>query len=267
LVKYPPPPPPYLAVVMANKRFPNQAGPVQGSLRFLRTSPKRPYGRACNTPSSRSGDRARREKNFVLGIMILNIFLIFASCSSIQNGFYSFFIDSDGASLVENEPKIKMFLENIVDSYEQYSVKVYERTAIKFGIKRTKLLTHSYYLIINGEEEYHTLSFYGTRMNFYSEGVWALDTETDMESYKKYLEGNNKYDVIEIFTEDAIDVKRTIRNIIDRMNSNITYYYNDHIKNRIDMDNCNTALYETIAREGKGTNESASIAAERTLRY
>jgi hypothetical protein len=261
-----PSPPRFITLVVSN-RFLNQLGSVHEALQFLRTGLKRPCECACNTPNLYTGDRVRRKKKFVLGIMVINI-LVFSSCSSIQAGFYSFFIDSNREFLVENEPKVKVFLKNIVDSYEQYSVKVYARTATRFGMKRTRLLTHSYYLIIRKrEKEYHTLSFYGTKMEFYSEGVWALDTETDMESYKKYLEGNNKYDVIEVFTEDVIDARRTIRNIIDRIDSNVTYYYNDHIKDKGDVDNCNTALYETVALEGKGENKSTNLATDRTLGY
>jgi hypothetical protein len=160
---------------------------------------------------------------------------------------------------MENEPRVKIFLGNIVDSYEQYSIKAYARMATNFGMKRTKLLTHSYYLIIRKEGgEYHTLSFYGTEMEFYSDGAWALDTETDTESYRRYLEGNNKYDVIEIFTEGVIDVRKTIKNIIDRIDSNISYYYKDHIKDKGNVDNCNTALYETIELERKGKDKSTT---------
>jgi hypothetical protein len=52
--------------------------------------------------------------------------------------------------------------------------------------------------------------------------------------------------VVELFSEKAVDIRETLRNIIDKMDSGITYYYKDHITNRPNVYNCNTALYETI---------------------
>ena len=154
--------------------------------------------------------------------------------------------DKSGQTILQNEPNVKIFLKNVVDSHENYSIKVFARTAVNFQFKRTKLLTHSYYLIISSDGEFHTLSFYGTEMSFYSKGAWALDAKSDRNSYIMYLEGNNQWDIDEIFPEIIIDTQKTAGNIIDRMDSGITYYYKDHVRNRPNMDNCNTALHETV---------------------
>jgi hypothetical protein len=184
-------------------------------------------------------------------VLLLTVISL-ASCSSLRAGLYLISIDDkSGQTILQNEPDVKTFLENIVDSHENYSIKVFARTAVDFQFKRTKLLTHSYYLISSGDGEFHTLSFYGTEMSFYSKGAWALDANSDRSSYIMYLEGNNRWDVGEMFPENSIDTQKTAGNIIDRMGRNIRYYYKDHVKNRPNVDNCNTALHETIVFETK----------------
>jgi hypothetical protein len=190
------------------------------------------------------------ERNLAILIITMNVFLL-GSCSSIHAGIYLISIDNDsGETILRNEPGVRVFLENIIESYKNYSIRVFARTGVNFQMKRSRLLTHSYYLINNVNGEYHTLSFYGTKMKFRSEGAWALDADSDKTSYKMYLEDNNKWDVEELYRGDVIDVRRTLTNIINRMDSGITYYYKDHITDRPNVDNCNTALYETVVLEG-----------------
>jgi len=187
-----------------------------------------------------------------LWVILLLIIPFLCSCSSIQAGLYLLLIDDDnGETLLHNEPNVRILLEEIINSHENYSIKVFSRTAIAFQIKRNKLLTHSYYLISCIDGEYYTLSFSSTKFTFYSKGAWALNADSDINSYRMYLEGKNKWDVAEMFTEWDIDVQKTLTNIINKMDSGITYYYKDHIKNKPKMDNCNTALYETIVLRKK----------------
>lgn len=159
--------------------------------------------------------------------------------------------DDNGETLLLNEPNVRILLENIINSHENYSIRVFSRTAISFQIKRNKLLTHSYYLISCIHGEYYTLSYSGTKFSFNSKGAWALNADSDIGSYRMYLEGNNKWDVEEMFTEWNIDVQKTLTNIINKMDSGITYYYRNHLVNKPGMDNCNTALYETIVMTRK----------------
>jgi uncharacterized protein YcsI (UPF0317 family) len=86
-------------------------------------------------------------------------------------------------------------------------------------------------------------------MAFFSEGSWALDADSDITSYRMHIKGKNKRDVEEVFKEYTIDVKKTAANIIKKIDSGITYYYKDHIVNKPNRENCNTALYETIVKE------------------
>ena len=184
---------------------------------------------------------------FLIGI------LLFSSCTSLRNSLYLTFIDTDtGDIILQREPEVKIFLENVLPAHEYYSMKVFVRTGIYHQKKRTDLLTHSYYVLISGDGEYHTLSFYGSKMAFYSRGVWILDSDYDRNSYFSYLEGNNKWDVDELFSGWNINVQQTIRNIIDRIDAGVTYYYKAHLSNKQDADNCNTALHKTVVLERYG---------------
>jgi hypothetical protein len=184
---------------------------------------------------------------FMVMEMILLTILLCNACSSMGAGFYNVFIDhTSGEIILNNQPNVKILLENIIDSDEKYSIRAFMRTALRFQHKRTKLLAHSFYLLVGNSGEYHTLSYYGTKFAPYSEGAWVVDADADMESYKMYQDGNNEWDVIEIFSEKTIDTRKTLENIIDRMSNGITYYYMDHIRDKANVDNCNTALYETV---------------------
>jgi hypothetical protein len=188
----------------------------------------------------------REPVSFRITVLLLNI-IILASCSSLRTGMYLISIDDKGGeTILQNEPDVKTFLEHVVDYHENYSIKVFARVAANFQFKRTKLLTHSYYVISSGDGEFHTLSFYGTEMSFSSKCAWALDARSDRNSYIIYLEGGSRWDVDEMFPENSIDTQKTAGNIIGRMDSGMRYYYKDHVKNRPNVDNCNTALYETI---------------------
>jgi hypothetical protein len=172
---------------------------------------------------------------------------ISSSCASLQAGMYQIFIEDDEKQILQNEQQVKQYLEFVMNNNDNYIMKTFVRTVFRFQFKKTELMTHRYYVINGPDNEYHTLSFYGTKMTFYSEGAWALDADLDITSYRMYLAGNNKWDVEETTPERGICVLKTIENIIRKMNSTITYYYKDHINDKANVDNCNTALHETLA--------------------
>jgi hypothetical protein len=155
----------------------------------------------------------------------------------------------DKESILKNEIVAKTILEKMLIRPEYYAFKAYERTGINFQFKRTKLIVHSFYVITSQDGEYHTLSFYGTEIAFYSEGAWIIDSDMDTQAYAMFLEGKNKWDVGEIKTENGIDVQETIKNIVRKIESDVTFYYKDHISNKPNMDNCNTALHETLVEQ------------------
>jgi hypothetical protein len=90
------------------------------------------------------------------------------------------------------------------------------------------------------------LSFSGTKKRTRSKGAWATNTEFDKKSYAEFLNGTNEWEVYEILTPNGINIEMTIRNIIYRIDNDITYYYNDHRSDKMNMENCNTALLNTL---------------------
>jgi hypothetical protein len=177
--------------------------------------------------------------------------LLFSSCSAIQAVLYSSFVNEDNVEeIIANEKNVKIFLENVLDKSGKYTISVYERKLTRQQKKKTKLRHHRYYVIkAPPSDEYHTLSFYGTKIAFYSEGVWILNAHSDRSSYTDYYFGKNKWDVAVIETPDGIDTAETIKKIIAKIENRVRYYYKDHINDKPGVDNCNTAVKETLVRK------------------
>jgi hypothetical protein len=174
---------------------------------------------------------------------------LLSACSSLQAGIYLSSIDNlDGESIKRNEAAVKEYLEAILDKPENYAIRLYERNGISYQFKRTKLMYHSFYVITDGNDIHHTLSFYGTKIAFYSEGAWIMDGDSDKQAYDLFAGGENKWDVVEIKFSPGIDLEKTIKNIIKKMENGVTYYYKDHLNDKPGMDNCNTAVYETLTK-------------------
>jgi hypothetical protein len=152
----------------------------------------------------------------------------------------------DGNAVLEREGKVKKILERIKGRAGKYRIKAYTRTAISFHVKKTNETTHSFYVIMDEREHYKTLSFSATGKWATSEGAWAINTDTDIASYKEYTGGENRWRVEEIETKKEINTIRTITNILDKINRGITYYYRAEENDADNVDNCNTALLETL---------------------
>jgi len=181
-----------------------------------------------------------------LGIMLLSI-LLFSSCAGMQNTLYLLFIDDiDGDTFLQNQHQLRIYLDNIVYSQENISIRTYARTLVAFQFIRTRLLSHSYYVLVFDDGRYHTLSFFGTRFAFRSEGAWVLDGKSDITSYRMLRKGNNRWDVVELFRGEIIDARQTLTNIIHSIDSDITYYFWDNFTSKPNVNNCNTALFKTI---------------------
>jgi len=188
--------------------------------------------------------------DLIICLSIMVCVLVLCSCTSLRAGIYLLTIDKiNGEKILQNESSVKNFLQEIINTSEYYTFKIYKRKAINFQFKKTRLLVHSFYAITNNDGEYHTLSFYGTDFDFYSKGAWILDSDADIASYISYLEGKNDWTVEEIKTDNRINVPETAEKIITKIESSITFYYKDHIRDKTNMDNCNTALKETFVEQ------------------
>jgi hypothetical protein len=163
------------------------------------------------------------------------------------------YTDPDGRSdfsgnrqeYLKNEPQVKAFLENVKKSPGDYKISAFQRRAMDEG-KRTELMTHSFYVITDKEDKIYTLSFNGTKEWVTSEGAWAINTDSDVNSYESFKNGSNNWDMVELEFSNGINTEQTVSEIIKKIDSDLTYYYKDHVTNKPNADNCNNALYETL---------------------
>ncbi len=161
------------------------------------------------------------------------------------------YTDPDGKSekeMLDEESKIPNFLQKIINNPENYEISVYQRAAIVRG-NRGPIKVHSLYIIKDKENDTdYTLSFNGT-VDFLplSKGAWAINTPTDRAGYEEMLSGKNGYDMKLIVPNEVIDIKTTLNNIINSINSETKYYFMDHRSNMKNRENCNTALFNTLA--------------------
>jgi hypothetical protein len=172
--------------------------------------------------------------------------VIVISCTTIKAGIELLLIDFNGRELIENEGKVRIILETILLTPENYTLTVYTRQVFSPEVKRTPSLYHSFYTVTSSEMSFITLSFSGTKKRIQSEGAWAINTESDMKSYLDFKYGTNEWDVQETLINKGVNTKMTIENIIYRIDNNINYYYNDHKNDRDGRENCNTALQNTL---------------------
>ena len=193
---------------------------------------------------------SRRVKKMAIFAAVWWVLLLLTSCTTVRAGAYRLSDNNQNDDcLIQNERLVRRFLENVINSYENYSMRAYARTGLSYRQTRSRLFTHSFYVIISHNEEnnrYYTLSFYGTRMAPFSRGVWAINTNADISSYRLYLAGDNRWDVEEIYTDKVIDVRKTLANIISMIDSETGFFFMNHILSSSGRHNCNTALHGTI---------------------
>jgi hypothetical protein len=152
----------------------------------------------------------------------------------------------DGNIVIKNEKNVILFLENIIKNYSNYSMKAFDRKAISYRVRKTPVTTHSFYLICSADGIYHTLNFSATGIWAISKGAWAIDTNSDISSYIDYLNGENRWEVKEIMTNNGINTLLTIRNVLSKARSDLKYHFLSKTDKNDNYDNCNTALMETL---------------------
>ena len=181
-------------------------------------------------------------------VVILNLFSAFfiTSCSTLKIGYDILRLELDGDKLINNEINVKNQLEVILLTPQIYTMTAYTRQVFSPELRRTPTRYHSFYVITRYDKVYSTFSFTGTKKWMYSKGVWAINTESDTNSYNSYINGINEWDVIEIQTERGINIEITIRNILDMIDNDVIYFYNDHRNDKDGMANCNSTLQTTL---------------------
>ena len=188
-------------------------------------------------------NKIRGTTRFLFPALLL---IICTSCTTIRIGIELLLRDFDGNALIEKEEQVKNTLETILSAPENYTMTGYTRRVFSPELKRTPSLYHSFYSITGSGMPAITLSFSGTKKRTRSEGVWAINTEPDMNSYISFIYGTNEWEVQEIIIDKGINTEMTIKNILYRIDNNFNYYYNDQKNNMDGMENCNTALLNTL---------------------
>ena len=183
-------------------------------------------------------------------IAVLFCFL-FSSCSNVQSRIFSSFVNEYKIDeTIAKEKSITIFLENVLDKACDYGIFICERTLTRVQKKKTKLMHHSFYVIkALSSGEYNTLGFFGTNFSFYSQGVWILNSNSDISAYKEYLCRGHNWDIAVIETSDCIDTEETTKKLIAKIKNRVSYYYKDHLDDKPGVDNCNTAIMETLVRK------------------
>jgi len=172
-----------------------------------------------------------------------------ASCTKIRFYYEVLSCRIDGNALIEKEKLVKSRLEEILLNPDGYVMNAYTRKAFSPKLKRTPTYYHSFYTITSETADYcGTLSFTGASKRIYSRGVWVMNTEKDTASYNSFKYGNNEWDARHIPVDKGINTAETVNNVLYRINKGITYYYKAHLKNKADMENCNSALLNTLVK-------------------
>jgi len=183
-------------------------------------------------------------KNIIFSIVLA---FTLSSCASLHAFGIVLTLKYDGKAVIEKEKDVIQFLENVMRNSDNYAMTAFNRRAISYKVRKTESTTHSFYVIYDiTDNTYNTLSFSATSKQAVSEGAWAINTKSDIDSYINYLEGNNIWEVEEIIIDNGIDTLFTIRNVLSKVLHGITYYYNSKVNNNDYHDNCNSALWETI---------------------
>jgi len=198
----------------------------------------------------------RKKLNIMKLAVILNLSAgALSSCAFLHAYSIVLAVDFDGNKVIRNEKDVVSYLENVVENYEDYSMKAFERKAISVTVDKKPGYIHCFYVIFNKDETYHTLSYSATGKFAASKGAWAMDTETDIESYVFYLSGDNKWEVEEITTKNGINTLLTINNVLSKIRNKTTYYFRSRVNKDNKHDNCYTALYETLAENDYTPNQ------------
>jgi hypothetical protein len=187
-------------------------------------------------------------KNFKkIHLLFLALFFVIGtSCTTFRIGIQLLLRDFDGNELITNEPQVKNILETMLLTLEDYTMAGYTRKVFSPELKKTSSLYHSFYTITGSEMSFITLSFSGTKKRMKSEGVWVINSDSDIKSYTDFKYGTNEWEVEEISVSNGINTEMTVKNIIYRIENNTNYYFNDH-KNSMDgRENCITALQNTL---------------------
>jgi hypothetical protein len=176
-----------------------------------------------------------------------------------------------------NDVRVKIYLQNILASPEDYEVKAYSRKPYSVETKKTLFMIHYYYVFFKNGEMEHTLVFTATPKDSVLNGTWMLDAITDVDSYKLFVNSNNPWEVEACYGEHGetdLALIQTVKNILERQEKKYEFFgpsivrdlawyhqlwmflvpppiitYGSLLVATINKDSCASAVLETIAWE------------------
>jgi len=153
----------------------------------------------------------------------------------------------DHKKTIEDEKNVILELKDILQNYNDYSMRAFNRTAISHKVPKTPETTHSFYVIYKADGTFKTLNYSATGKLATSRGAWAINTNGDISSYLEFLRGNNRWNVEEYKTNNGINTRATITNVLLKAESKKIKYFFRAKPNKSDKyDNCNTGILETL---------------------
>jgi hypothetical protein len=205
-------------------------------------------------------------------------FLLFTGCASVQA---TKSLNTVPENLKRGDPNnpvlVKEYLQSVLDSPDEYTVKAFKRKAYNIDTKKSLFLYHSFYVFFKDGELEHTLVFTATPKGSEYDGAWMFDAATDRDSYNLYITSDNPWEVEEYQGprgETALDTPQTAANVLKRLEKGYTFFGAAHVANlpwyhqlwmflipppviaytplllaSIHADSCNSAVLETMVWE------------------
>ncbi|MFA7107843.1 MAG: hypothetical protein WC162_01730 [Sphaerochaetaceae bacterium] len=174
----------------------------------------------------------------------------------------------------ENPAMVKEYLENVLAFPEGREVKAFNRKPYSPENKKTLFMHHSFYVFLKDGKIEHSLVFTATPKGSEQKGNWMLDAESDIDSYKMFINSNNPWQVEEYQTSkygSRLNLEGTTKNILKRLEKEYSFFGPASVRDlpwyhflwltvtpppiltlgsilivSIHKDNCNSAVLETM---------------------
>ena len=127
----------------------------------------------------------------------------------------------------ENTDRAREYLQMILSDPEGREVRAYHRRAYSPENKKNLFLIHSFYVFFHEGKLDHTLVFTATPKGSQTDGNWMLDAESDLDSYRMFVEGDNPWEVEEYVDENGnptLDFEKTVTSILERVDAEYSFF-------------------------------------------
>ncbi len=134
----------------------------------------------------------------------------------------------------DNTEHVREYLQKILQDPEDREVRAYHRRAYSPDNKKSIFLFHSFYVFFHEGEFEHTLVFTATPKGSEVDGNWMLDADSDLDSFRLFLEGANPWEVEEYVDKNGnptLHFKNTVTSIIERIDAGFSFFGPASVRN------------------------------------